>query len=74
MRDVANPSADKNIVGVPLTQTELKRVPAEHAHYADQALREVVRRLLGRRPGSEQLEERLDPSTPAQAAAWAQTA
>eukprot|EP00966_Prymnesium_polylepis_P287879 6649191-Prymnesium_polylepis.1 len=74
MRDVANPSADKNIIGVPLTQIELRRVAAADAPYADQALREVVRRLLGRRPGSEQLEERLDPSTPMQAAAWAQTA
>ena len=47
---------------------------AADACYADQALREVVRRLLGQRPGTEQPEERLDPATPAQAAAWAQTA
>eukprot|EP00966_Prymnesium_polylepis_P225693 5220774-Prymnesium_polylepis.1 len=38
LRDVANPSADKNIIGVPLTQLKLKRVAAEDAFYVDQAL------------------------------------
>eukprot|EP00966_Prymnesium_polylepis_P174123 4028755-Prymnesium_polylepis.1 len=53
LRDVANPSADKNIIGVPLTQIDLMRVAWEDARYVDQALREVARRLLGQRPGSE---------------------
>ena len=50
LRDVCNPSASTNIDNIPLTQLELKRVPTEHAHYADELLREAARRLLGRRP------------------------
>eukprot|EP00966_Prymnesium_polylepis_P040752 945729-Prymnesium_polylepis.1 len=68
--DVTNPLNDKNIIGVPLTQRELTRVSADHVHYVDQAMREVVRRLLGRRAGSEELQEHLDGSTHAQAVAW----
>jgi len=66
LRDVTN--------GAPVTQLELKRVSTQDAQYVDQAMREVARRLLGRRPGVLQLEVRLDPSTPAQAVAWAATA
>ena len=46
LRDLTNPSADKNIVGKPLTQLELQRVPVAQAQHADEALREVARRLL----------------------------
>jgi len=70
LRDVANPSRTHNIDAIPLTQLELKRVPVGHAYYADQALREVARRLLGRRAGLHQLEVRMDPANEAQAAAW----
>jgi len=74
LRDVANPSAMANIDGKPLTQIHLKRVPVSHAYYADQTLREVARRLLGRRAGLHQLEVRMDPANEAQATAWAETA
>jgi len=46
LKDVTNPSATKNIIGVPLTQTELKRVPATGRVEADMAMQETVRRLL----------------------------
>lgn len=46
--DICNPRPDLNIIGVPLTQTELTRVPASDAPFVDQGLREVVRRLLNR--------------------------
>ena len=65
-RDVTNPE--------PKTQTELVRVKRAHAAYVDQALREVARRLLGRRPGLDRFEVRVDPANEAQAAAWAGTA
>ena len=55
LKDVCNPSRTDNIIGVPLTQTHLKRVDVGHAYYVDQMLRECVRRLLGRRPGSQAL-------------------
>ena len=74
LQDVTNPSATTNIDDKPLTQLELTRVDFEHAFFADQALREVVRRLLGRRQGSKQLEERVDPTNEAQVGAWSQTA
>jgi len=74
LRDVANPSFDTNIDGKPLTQLELQRVDAGSAFYADQFLREVARRLLGRRAGLHQLEVRMDPANEAQATAWAETA
>jgi len=70
LRDVVNPSRTHNIDAKALTQLELKRVPVGHAYYADQALREVARRLLGRRAGLHQLEVRMDPANEAQAAAW----
>ena len=73
LRDVANPSPDTNIDGKPLTQLELQRVDIGSAMYADQALRETARRLLGRRPGLHQLEVRIDPCNEQQAAAWAAT-
>ena len=60
--DMVNPS--------PKTQLELVRVGLEYRHYVDQALRETVRRLLGKRAGIHLFEERVDPSMPAQSAAW----
>ena len=74
LKDVTNPSRSDNIEGKPLTQRELVRIPLSHALYADQALREVTRRLLGRRPGLHQLEEHIDPYHVHQTEAWAQTA
>ena len=62
LRDLTNPSADKNIIGKPLTQVELKRVPVAQAQQADEALREVARRLLK--------EEAEQPETWAQMAAY----
>ena len=47
LKDVCNPSTTENIEGGTLTQTELVRVPACHAHYVDEGLRETARRLLG---------------------------
>ena len=57
LRDVCNPSPSHNIIGTPLTQTELTRVGAAHVVHVDEALRETARRLLGRRPGAEQLKQ-----------------
>ena len=72
LSDITNPSTKLNIRGdKPLTQTELQRVAYEDAVFVDQFLRECARRLLG---GSHEMEERLDPSTPAQAQAWCQAA
>jgi len=55
LADVTNPSADQNIIGVPLTQTELKRVQCgmqddydPHYRAAKRGLREVAWRLLER--------------------------
>jgi len=62
LRDCTNPE--------PKTQLELRRVPGDLSSHADECLREVSRRLLGRRPGIEQLEERLDPNMQAQVMAW----
>ena len=53
---------------------KLGTVGHEHAVYADQALREVVRRLLGDCPGTAQLEERLDLDNLPMVSAWAMTA
>ena len=73
LNDVTNPE--------PLTQTHLKRVPREHTVYVDQALRETVRRLIGRRVGTAEaflldgmLEERMNHSNHAQAKTWWLTA
>ena len=73
LKDVANPSPGMNIYGKSLTQLELKRIPVGCAYYADQVLREVARRLLGRRAGLHQLEVRLDPSNEVQVLAWTAT-
>jgi len=72
LRDVCNFSTTNNIIQNPLTQKELRRVNVEWAPHADAAMREVARRLLGRAPGAEALEERQTGDT-AQAAAWTQT-
>ena len=67
VRDVTNPN--------PKSQRQLQRVTEAAAPYVDQMLREVARRLLGRRPALQELEETLDPSVlPAQVEAWAVTA
>ena len=71
LNDVTNPSDTLNIDGKPLTQLELKRVPAAGAPHVDQFLREVSRRLLGHRPGLiGDLQEYVDPGKLGQAAAW----
>ena len=70
LKDVTNPSKYTNIDGKELTQLELQRVDPNCAVYADEALREVVRRLLGRRAGLQNLEVRMDPSNTAQAITW----
>jgi hypothetical protein len=49
VKDVCNSSATEGIYGGPLTQTELKRLPAESAPHMELALREVSRRLLEQR-------------------------
>jgi len=69
LRDVTNPS--------PHTQLQLARVPEEQARHADQALRELSRRLLRRRPGGKAIpKERLDPdpTMKAQATTWTMVA
>ena len=70
---MANPSPKQNIIGARLTQLELERLDIGLAAYADQAMREVARRLLGQLPGAEQLEILPDPRNRAQAVAWSQT-
>ena len=74
LKDVTNPSPSTNVFGTPLTQRELSRVSPEHTPYADAALREVARRLMGSRPGLEELRETLERENEAQAVAWAGTA
>ena len=64
LSDVCNPGP-LNIDGKPLTQLELRRVAAEDAHLADQALKEVARRVLG--------EGWSDPTTAEQGTVWAAT-
>ena len=57
----------------PLTQYDLERLPVAARHYADQALRETARRLVGFRvidEADDGLPTSAQPSTPAQAAAW----
>ena len=71
LKDIVNPSPTMNIEGKPLTQLSLTRVSIGLSWHVDCYLREVARRLLGRRPGSEQLEMRRDLSNADQRAAWA---
>ena len=52
------------------TQPMLARLPGQEKH-VDAALHEVARRLVGRRPSEREL--RVQPSSKAQAAAWAAT-
>jgi len=59
---------------MPRTQPELGRVPLFDAPYVDQMLREVSRRLLGRRSDAYELPDAAAPSTVGQSEAWAQTA
>jgi len=62
LRDVCNPSKTHNIIGIPLRQAELTRVPMEGASYASACMREVCRRLIGDKPGTEECKEQLDGS------------
>ena len=63
LNDVSNPS--------PMTQHELQRVTLHEKHYADEALREVARRMLGLREADEPISElRADPNHPSQVAVW----
>ena len=52
LKDIINTSPTTNIRGGELTQRNLQRVPAQHREQVDAFLREVTRRLLGRRPGA----------------------
>ena len=70
LRDLCNPSKSLNIIGNPLTQPSLQRVQPEYAEYADQALREVARRLLGPQMMTQQCEVQLASAD--QAKVWAQ--
>ena len=75
LRDLTNPSDTTNIAGKNLTQRELRRVPAEYRVHADAFLREVARRLLGRRPEALALTEPVaQTDSEAWALAWAQAA
>ena len=71
IRDCCNHSDTLNIVGNPLTQTHLARIQPDQCQYADQALREVARRLLGPHQMSQHLAVPL--SSLEQAKAWTQT-
>jgi len=64
VRDVTNAS--------PLTQPDLERLPKSVEPFVDQALREVARRLIGRRPGEDGFEKA--PSSAAAMTAWIDTA
>ena len=55
VRDVTNP--------VPKTQPQLTRLDEAAAPYVDQMLREVARRLLGRRPGAQLLQQGVEAET-----------
>jgi len=69
--DICNPFHNTSIKGNKLTQARsLIRLPYEDSPHVDMFLREVARRLLGRRAGAKRLEVRLDPSNPPQARAW----
>jgi len=59
---------------MPRTQPELGRVPLFDAPHVDQMLREVSRRLIGRRGVADDLPDAATPSTVGQSEAWAQTA
>jgi len=73
LNDVTNPA--------PLTQESLRRVPRALAPYVDEGMREVARRLLGRRGGMPEallldslLEVKLDPTNPQMVQAWSMMA
>jgi hypothetical protein len=68
--DICNPSKDQNIAGNLLTQTDLTRVAEGSKPHVDQMLREVARRLLGRRPGLAAYAERPDLKDSAKCKAW----
>jgi len=61
LRDVTNPS--------PMSQLQLERVPRGSARHADEALRELTRRLLGR--GATSSIEEVTPEGDAAAQVWA---
>ena len=74
LKDLTNPTKDAVLSAKPLTQQELQRVAFEDSAYVDQFLREITRRLLGRRAGVDALVVHLDPTVPHQAAVWSQAA
>ena len=47
IRDVCNPSATDNVIGKPLTQKNLKRVPVDMVMYVEEAMRLTAIKLLG---------------------------
>ena len=73
LNDVCNPSESLNIEGKELTQLDLVRVKPHLRDYADQAMRECARRLLGTRAGGHALEAHLDPKNFAQVQGWVGT-
>ena len=66
LKDVCNPSTTMNIESKPLTQLELIRVDAKHEAIADEALREIERRLLAQGAS--------DPITEVDRSVWAAVA
>jgi PAS domain S-box-containing protein len=74
VHEMCTPSHAESNNGRPHTQQLPARLPAEDAHFVDQFLREVARRLLGRREGSTDLEVLLDPTQPRQGEVWAHAA
>lgn len=70
LADVCNPSPIENIIGKPLTQTELKRVHVSNRVHIEAMFRETCRRLLGNRPGLEDYKEKIDPKDRIKGASW----
>jgi hypothetical protein len=65
VKDITNPGP-KNIDGKTLTQTDLKRVDAQHRASVDAMVREVCRRLLGKGAS--------EPQAAGEASVWAEAA
>ena len=72
IRDVCNP-LQMNVVGAPLTQTHLQRLPVQYVQYVEEALRMVAIKLLGVGTSANGLAPRLDPNNKAQVQVWAAT-
>lgn len=74
IKDLTNTSKTKNIEDKPLTQTHLVRIDIGSKAFVDQMLREVARRLLGKRPGLASYAEKPEQGDAEQSAAWRGTA